>query len=827
MKNKYASLLILLFIVFVKGYSQTATIRGIVLDGTNTPILGATVSHTNDGTITNQNGFYSIDIPSNQDVIITISYVGLKNIVQTFNVKPYSNIEFNPVLKTDVEQLGTVVINSNAQLRERNRAKGIITLSPEAIRLTPGANAGVENLLKSLPGVSNNNELSSQYAVRGGNFDENLVYVNDIEVYRPFLVRSGQQEGLSFVNSDLVKNVKFSAGGFEAQYGDKLSSVLDITYRRPTSFDASADASLLGGSVSAGGVSKDGRFTALGGIRYRDNSLLVDARQTQTNFRPRFFDAQTYLTYQVNSKLQIGALGSVAINDYDFQPLTRQTNFGTIQDPVTLLIFFDGQEQDRYETYFSALKGTYEVNDAVTFKLIGSVYHTQEQEFFDIFADYRLGTPNNNIGEEDLGEVEFTQGVGSQLTHARNELDALFANLEYKGTYLKEDTQIDWGIKYTHEDIRDRLEEFEVIDSAGFSIRPPIPDFSNQQPFEPFSSPIEPFISIRARNNVQIDRVSGFAQYSKRTNWGNNEVRINAGIRAHQWTVSGEGIENNSQVTVSPRAQISIKPDSGKDIVYRLSGGAYNQPPFYRELRDSIGQVRPNVKAQKSFHIVAGQDWSLKLWNRPFKLVTEAYYKGATDVNPYTLENVRIRYRATNNAVARAYGLDTRLNGEFVPGTESWISIGLLRNEENIDNRGYIPRPTDQRFKAAFLFEDYAPQIPSMRLYLNMIYQTGLPGGSPSFADPFIFAELPRLRDFFRADVGFSYVFTDAKKRFEKGHWLNPFKELSAGLEIYNIFDRQNSITNTFVRDASSQQQFAIPNFLTPRVFNVRVRAKL
>ncbi len=825
MKNQYAYLLIALLFTTIKVYGQTATLRGIVLDENSTPVLGASVAYDENGIATNENGFYLLTIPADQDVTVTISYVGLKKITQTFNLKPNANVEFNPVLRTDIEQLGTVIINSNTRIRER--VQGIITLSPEIIRNTPGANAGVENLLKSLPGVSNNNELSTQYAVRGGNFDENLVYVNEIEVYRPFLVRSGQQEGLSFVNSDLVRNVNFSAGGFQAKYGDKLSSVLDITYRRPTSFGASVDASLLGASISAEGISKDGRLTAIGGIRYRDNSLLVDARQTETNFRPRFFDAQTYLTYQVNSKLQIDALGSVAVNDYDFQPLTRQTNFGTIQNPVALVVFFEGQEEDRYDTYFSALKGTYQANDDLTLKLIGSVYHTQEQEFFDIFADYRLGTPNTNIGDENLGEVEFTQAVGSQLTHARNQLDALFVNIEHKGSYLKNEHQIDWGIKYTHEDIRDRLEEFEVIDSAGFSIRPPIVDFVNEQPFEPFNAPLEPFINIRARNDVQIDRVSGFAQYSKRSDWGENEVWINAGIRAHQWTVSGQDIQSNTQVTVSPRAQFSIKPSWNKDMLFRFSGGIYNQPPLYRELRDSIGQVRPEVKAQNSFHAVVGHDWSFQLWDRPFKLVSEAYYKGLTNVNPYTLENVRIRYRATNNAVARAYGLDARLNGEFVPGTESWISVGVLKTEENIDNRGYIPRPTDQRLKVAFLFEDYAPQIPSLRLYLNMIYQTGLPGGSPSFADPFIFAELPRLRDFFRADAGFSYVFTDDQKRFEKGHWLHPFKQLSAGFEIYNIFDRQNSITNTFVRDASTQQQFAIPNFLTPRVFNVRVRAKL
>ena len=823
MKNKYVYLFLFLCLGLSKIFAQTATIRGIVLDENTTPILGASITYGENGTTTNENGFYTLQIPSNQNITISITYVGLKNITQSFNLKTNANLEFNPVLKTDIEQLGTVIINGNT----RQRAQGVITLSPEAIRKTPGANAGVENLLKSLPGVSNNNELSTQYAVRGGNFDENLVYVNEIEVYRPFLVRSGQQEGLSFVNSDLVRNVNFSAGGFQAKYGDKLSSVLDITYRRPTGFGASLDASLLGASLSAEGISKDGRLTAISGVRYRDNSLLVDARQTQTNFQPRFFDVQTYLTYQVNSKLQIDALGSIAVNQYDFEPLTRQTNFGTIQNPVALLVFYEGQEQDRYDTYFGALKGTYVANENLTLKLIGSIYHTQEQEYFDIFADYRLGTPNTNIGDENLGEVEFTQGVGSQLTHARNDLDALFVNIEHKGSYLKNENQIDWGIKYTKEDIRDRLEEYEIIDSAGFSIRPPISDFVNQQPYEPFNAPLEPFITIRAQNDVQIDRVSAYAQYSKRTDWGDNEVWINAGVRAQQWSVSGEGIENSSQLTVSPRAQISVKPDWNNDMVFRLSGGAYNQPPFYRELRDSLGQVRPNVKAQKSFHIVGGHDWSLNLWDRPFKLVTEAYYKGLTDVNPYTLENVRIRYRATNNAVARSYGIDTRLNGEFVPGTESWISVGVLKTEENIDNRGYIPRPTDQRLKVAFLFEDYAPKIPSMRLYLNMVYQTGLPGGSPSYADPYIFAELPRLRDYFRADAGFSYVFTDTQKRFEKGHWLHPFKELSAGFEIYNIFDRQNSITNTFVRDASTQQQFAIPNFLTPRVFNVRVRVQI
>lgn len=822
LKNKFLLLSFFLLTLAHTALSQKATIRGIVLDDTSTPIPGVTITYADEGTTTNTNGFYTLDIPTDEEVAVTFTYIGFKKITQTFNLSSNAEVEFNPILKTDIEQLGTVIITATT----RQRVEGIITLSPEAIRRIPGANAGVENLLKSLPGVSNNNELSTQYSVRGGNFDENLVYVNEIEVYRPFLVRSGQQEGLSFVNSDLVQNVGFSAGGFQSKYGDKLSSVLDITYRRPAGFAASVDASLLGGSISGEGISKDGRFTALAGVRYRDNSLLVNARQTEANFRPQFFDAQAFLTYKFSNKFQLDFLGNIAINRYDFQPLTRQTNFGTLSDPLALIVFFEGQEQDQYETYFGALKGTYELNENTTLKLLASTYHSQEQEHFDIFADYRLGRPNNNIGDENLGEVEFTQAIGSQLTHARNDLDALFVNVELKGTYLKDDDQIDWGVKYTREDIRDRLQEFEVIDSAGFSIRPPIADFVNQQPFEPFDAPLEPFTNVRARNDVQIDRISAYGQYSKRLDWGNRELWINAGVRAQQWTVSGEDITSVTQTVVSPRAQLSLKPNGESDMIFRLSGGIYAQPPLYRELRDSLGQVRPNVKAQQSFHLVAGHDWSFNLWERPFKLVTETFYKGLWDVNPYTLENVRIRYRANNNAVARAYGLDTRLNGEFVPGTESWISIGVLRTEENIDNRGYIPRPTDQRLKVAFLFQDYAPQIPSLKLYINMVYQTGLPGGSPSFADPYIFSELPRLPDYFRADAGINYVFTDASKPYPKGHFLHAFKELTAGFEIFNIFDRLNSITNTFVRDASTRQQFAIPNFLTPRVFNVRMSAR-
>jgi hypothetical protein len=438
-------------------------------------------------------------------------------------------------------------------------------------------------------------------------------------------------------------------------------------------------------------------------------------------------------------------------------------------------------------------------------------------------AQYRLGQVNTDIGSEDLGEVEFSEGIGSQLTHARNDLDALIFNFEHKGIVNIEDHTIEYGVKYTHEDFRDRVEEYEIIDSAGFSIRPPVDDFGNNQPYEPFDSPIVPFTEIRAQNDVQIDRFSGYGQWSKRTTWGSNEVWLNAGVRFHNWTVSGQNLVSNTQTVVSPRAQIALKPDWEMDMVFRLSGGLYHQPPFYRELRDSTGTVRPEVKAQQAIHVVLGNDYSLDLWGRPFTLTSEAYYKRLTDVNPYTLENVRIRYRARNNAIARVYGLDLRLAGEFVPGTESWVSFGYMRAEENIDDRGWIFRPSDQRLKFAVLFQDYVKVIPDLKMYLNLVYNTGLPGGSPSYADPYDFQT--RLPDYRRADLGVSYVVVSENKRRDSGIF-KPFRELTIGAEIFNIFDVRNSITNTWVRDVYTKTQYAIPNFLTPRVFNVRLTAQ-
>ena len=801
--------------------AQTATITGVVLDDGNRPLQKVNISGEGYGTFSDTTGFYILTIPADKATTITFSHVGHKSVVlEALILTTNETHEFNPVLKSATIQINEVTVTSTT-------AEGVnngVAISPEIIRRIPGANAGVENILKLLPGVSSSNELSTQYNVRGGNYDENLVYINEIEVYRPFLVRSAQQEGMSFVNSDMIQGVRFSSGGFQAKYGDKLSSVLDITYKTPAIDRVQLDLSLLGAAATVETVSKDKNFNTISGIRYRNNSLLVNSQQTNTNFNPTFFDFQTYTTYRFSSKFQLNALATISVNDYQNEPIDRRTNFGTLTDQRSLVVSYEGEENNRYNTILGALKGHYWVNENITLKFITSLFHTTEEEYSDVIAHYELGPVENDLGNDNGPEPNTSRGIGSQFNRARNELDALILNLTHKGNYKKNDKTLEWGLKYTHEDIRDQLRESEFIDSAGFFIRPPRPEFSNNQPEEPFEAPLEAFESINARNFVQSKRLSGFVQFSNRIHKNKHDVYYNVGLRAQWWNVNGKDLNRASYVIFSPRAQFAVKPKWKRDMLFRLSGGLYQQPPFYRELRDETGTVIPQVKAQKSWHAVLGNEYSFTWWQRPFTLLSEVYYKGLDNINTYTLEDVRIRYSANNNAEAYVYGADLRLNGAFVPGTESWLSVGFLKTEENIDNKGYISRPTDQRLKIGMLYQDYIPDFPNFKMYLNLVYNTGVPGGSPSYADPYVFQS--RLRDYKRADLGISHIFVGGDKTYPRKHWLGKFKELSAGFEIFNLFDNQNSITNTWVRDVDSKQQYAIPNFMTSRVFNLRVRTR-
>ena len=810
-------LIFLLFFVFISTLTsaQTATIRGKVFDINGVPIENVSVSYNKTGTTTNEDGEYDLVIPSNQNIDILFSHISYIKYVKRVRVQKGRTLQFSPKLNLRNEKIDEVIIKD-----QHAEAEGITRIDKEIVKILPSANSGIESILKTLPGVNFNNELSTQYNVRGGSFDENLVYVNDIEVYRPFLIRSGQQEGLSFVNPNLTQNVKFSAGGFQAKYGDKLSSVLDITYRKPIQFAAAVELSLLGASATIEGISKDQKLNAIVGARYRNNSLFVNSSDVNSNFKPIFTDIQTYISYQFTDKFSIDFLGSYAVNDYNFTPISRQSNFGTVLNPLAIVVNYEGKEEDKYKTIFGALKGIYSVNEDLTLQVTTSIYNTKEQEHYDILAFYGIGEVNTDFGSDNFGDVDFVQAIGSQLDHARNDLEAQISNVNLKATYRKNTDLFEIGIKYQHEDIKDQINEWQVIDSAGFLLRPPNLLPNNDEPYTPYNGPIVPFFGVKVNNNVKTDHISGFVQWSKKSNIKEHTVWYNLGIRAQYWTINAENIGSDNHTVISPRAQFAIKPNWDKDMMFRVSGGLYYQPPFYRELRDSLGVVHPEVKAQRSVHIVAGHDYSFKMWERSFKLVSEIYYKKLTDVNPFTINNVRIRYRARNNAEAFATGFDVRLNGEFVPGTESWFSFGYLLTKENIDNRGYISRPTDQRLKFAILFQDYVPTIPNLRMYLNLVYNTGVPGGSPSYADPYLFQN--RLKDYFRADLGISYVFVDFQNP-AKYKWQKAFKELSAGIELFNMFDVQNSITNTWVKDVSSNRSIAIPNYLSGRVLNVKI----
>ena len=817
MKKKPYILNVIIFLIPLIVLCQKSYIKGVVLDINNNPIENVNISSKSKaGATTNSNGFYSIEIESLTDVNITFSHVNFKSISFPINLKTNEVYEFYPVMDINIEQIDEIVLNSN----KKTELKSILSIDPQIIRTIKGAQPGIENLLKTLPGVNISNELSTQYSVRGGNFDENLVYVNGIEIYRPFLVRSGQQEGLSFVNSNLIKNIKFSAGGFQSKYGDKLSSVLDIEYKNPNGNNLSGNINLLGGNITLNNISKNAKVSNILGVRYRDNSMLVNSRETITNYNPKFIDIQNFLTANINEKFSLNFLSYISVNNYNYKPQSRQTNFGTLDDPTALIVYYQGQEKDKYQTVFGAAKLNFKASVNTELSLITSAFQTSEKEYFDILAQYRLGEVNNNIGDEDLGDVEFSEGIGSQLNHGRNNLNAIIYNIEHKGNYKKNDNNLEWSLKFTKEDIKDRIVEWEVIDSTGFSIDPPFFESLGDQPYTANEGPIVPYQNIRKTNNTKTNRIQSYVQWSKNSNIGSTEIYSNAGVRLHGWSIDNQKMN----FVFSPRFQIGIKPDWEKDMIFKLSGGVYHQPPFYRELRDYNGEINYDVKAQKSIHLVASNEYSYSLWNRPFKLTSEIYYKDMTNVNAYTVDNVRIRYLANNNAKAYAYGLDLRLNGEFIKGTESWFSFGYLNTKENIDNQGYIPRPSDQRLKFGILFQDYIPNIPDLKMYLNLVYNTGVPGGAPSYANSYDYQN--RLPDYKRVDLGISYVIVSDEKDFKRG-WKKNFSDLSIGLEIFNMFDIQNSITNTWVRDVYSKRQYSIPNYLTPRLLNLTIDMKL
>jgi hypothetical protein len=789
--------------------AQTATVFGSVKDTLGKPIAGVNISiqGSSTGTTSNEQGSYSLVIPSDQNIILVFSFIGLQVEKETINLVSGDKKEINYKMKIVTTRLKNIEVRE-----EKHRSGAMKKLDPKHATLLPNASGNFEAILKTLPGVVSNNELSSQYSVRGGNYDENLVYVNDIEIYRPFLVRSGQQEGLSFVNPDMVSSVLFSAGGFDARYGDKMSSVLDVTYKRPTKFAASAGLSLLGGSLSLEGSTKNHRLTYIMGARQKSNQYLLSSLDTKGDYRPSFTDLQTYVTYDLTPEWEIDALVNFSRNKYSIVPQDRETSFGTISEALKLKVYFDGQEVDDYQTYMGALSTTYHPHSNLKMKFISSVYQSNENETFDVQGQYFINALDKDLGSKKLGDSLYNIGIGTYLTHARNSLSALVANAEHKGYYYYGKHYIQWGLKVQHEEIQDKLNEWKYIDSSGFSL--------------PQGSVINLQDVYHTNVHLASNRLSGYLQDS----WAisdTNKITFNYGIRANYWDL-------NKELVVSPRASVSYKPQWKNDVLFRASSGYYYQPPFYRELRDLTGRVNTNVNAQKSIHFVLGSDYNFNAWGRPFKLVTEVYYKYLDNLVPYKIDNVRIRYAATNNATGYATGIDIRMNGEFVKGLESWASLSVMKTAEDIKDDyyikdgkriepGYIPRPTDQRVTFGLFFQDYLPKNPTYKMHLNLVYGSGLPFGPPKAQK---FQDTLRIPSYRRVDIGFSkqIIGENAKLKVQTS-FLKYVKSVWVSAEIFNLLQVNNTISYIWIADVTGKQ-YAIPNYLTPRQINIRLIVK-
>ncbi|NOR88091.1 MAG: TonB-dependent receptor plug domain-containing protein, partial [Bacteroidales bacterium] len=710
------------------------------------------------------------------------------------------------------------------------RKSTLTRINPQSALVIPTVSGGIEALVKTMPGVSSNNELSSQYSVRGGNFDENLVYINGIEVYRPILTRSGQQEGLSVINSHLVSSILFSAGGFDAKYGDKMSSVLDIKYRKPTKFAGSADISLLGGSFHFEGVAAKNKLTYLVGFRQKSNQYLLNSLDTKGEYKPSFTDIQALLGYRINKKWKVEVLGNYARNSYKLVPENRETSFGHIKEAYQLKIYFDGQEIDRFDTWFGAVTTTFTPNNKTNLKLIGSAYQSFERENYDIQGQYWIGRLETNLGDEEFGEVVESKGVGTYLNHARNKLNATVYSIEHQGIHEKDFSLMQWGIKLQHEDFEDRMREWEMIDSAGYTSPNPGDSLGYIDPGAQPNYPFVLFDTIISDNKMTSNRLTAYIQ----NNWDfyhlKNKMSVTVGARMNYWGY-------NQQLLLSPRAAFSYQPEWEKDMLFRFAAGLYYQSPFYKELRRPDGSLNPDIRAQQSIHFVAGSDYNFIAWNRPFKLTTEVYYKHMDHLIPFIVENVRIIYSGENSSRGYATGIDTKINGEFVPGVESWMSISVMQTNEILRDNYYndirslnpdapanvwIPRPTDQRVTVNIFFQDYLPMLPNFKMNMNLAFGTGLPVYYPNSDHNIVITRTPPYR---RVDIGFAYEIIGPNSKKSTKSFFKHFTNVDLTFEVLNLLDIKNVVSYLWVKD-NQNYVYLVPNYLTPRQLNLKLAVR-
>ncbi len=811
------------------------TVYGKVLDEQGHPIemANVVVPELQVGYTTNSRGYYELSLLADSTWTIHFSFVGYEQSYTTVRLKPGEKRKLDMVLHSTAMMLPDAVISDRAV-----DASSLTRLNPKQATLLPTMGGGVETLIKTLPGVVSNNELSSQYRVRGGNFDENLIYVNGIEIYRPFLVGTGQQEGLSFVNSRLVNNIEFSAGGFAAEYGDKMSSVLDVTYKTPRETAASLSLSLLGAEAHVEGATKNEKFTYLVGARYKNTALALGMMNTKGDYKPNFTDAQMQLGYKFNEKWDLTLLGYFSKNRYKFIPQNAQINTGTIDIPLQINVYFDGQEIDDYTTGLGALSLSYKPTKDLNMKWIASAYSTYETERFDLVEQYFFGIRNTAIGTEQFGELIENHEVGTLTKHARNGFYAQVYNLDHKGLYFRDNHLLKWGLRYQHQEIDDVVDEWQMFDSAGY-VLPHVPDVIGGYP--EVLPDIATDFSHRAHNRLSVNNVDGFVQDSWTIPYKDKgEFVITGGLRANYWGY-------NNKVYVSPRAGIAYKSTNAKnEMVYRLSGGVYNQTPFYREIRNRDGSLFKDAKAQQSYQVVAGNDFKFHAWNRPFILTTEAYFKWFSHVIPYDIDNVRIRYYADQSARAYATGIDFKVNGEFVKGIDSWASLSFMQTKEDIRGDYYLVdadgkrlpfynhsdaqvadtialgwhyRPSHQLVNFSLFFQDYIPGFPTWRVNMTLTFGMGLPYNSDNsdFYEPS--GRYPAYR---RVDIGFSKQLISEASSFSKRNPLRYIRNMYVSVDVFNLLNIPNTISYTWVKYIDNMY-YGVNNYLTPRYVNVKL----
>jgi hypothetical protein len=833
---RYFFLILLLSVTSIV-YAQRATVFGTVLDENNKPIYRAEIfllEQRETGTLTDSSGKYSLTIPSDKTISVVYKYLGFKNDTLQVMLKNGQRFEASRKMKLELFELEGVDIED----RMIRQNAGTIKVDVRNVSKIPTPLGGIEGALVTQGlGVSSTNEMSSAYSVRGGNYDENIIYVNDFEVYRPFLIRSGQNEGMSFINPDMVQSVEFSSGGFQARYGDKMSSVLDVKYKKPKKFGGSVMASLLGVSASLEGASKQERFTFMVGFRQRSNQYLLNSLQTKGQYVPLFIDLQVFSTFKVNKKNDVEWIVNYARNRFAFVPEELTTTFGAINQVYQLRMAFEGSENDHYQTFMNGLAWTTKVNPNLRLKWMTSVYKTEEVEAYDIIGDYFLGEVETDFNKEEFGQVKYALGTGALHRFARNKLETMVATAEHRGNFYKGMHQLQWGLKYQREHVQDKLNEWNMMDSAGYSL----PYFFERD------TAITADRVLKSSFNLQSNRFSGFLQDTWLLSDVNN-ITMTYGVRFTWWDVNREWV-------VSPRVQFSYKPETKRDVVIRASAGLYQQPPFYREMRNLDGVVNLNLRAQKSVHIVAGTDFNFQLWKRNFKFISEVYYKYLYDQVPYEFDNVLIRYFGENRSTGYSTGIDLRLHGEFVKDADSYISISIMSSKEDlrgdqytayydstgaqvfptgrnrivaVDSQtiypGMIPRPTDQRVKFAMYFEDYIPRVKSLRVHLNLIVATGLPFGPP---DGERYRDVLRIPPYRRLDIGFSALLFDRKKRELKNpkNFMRHFESIWATAEVWNLLGVDNTISFLWIKDTNNTV-WAVPNVLSARRFNVRLVVK-